>query len=96
VILETWEGPHGLLTSRLLMDIHKYGGTEDPSAFVRLLVGDAGDAGDDEAIGATGSELAEVLAIEDTRAQTLAFAQWMDRFFDAFGAACWKAVHTGA
>jgi len=89
VILETWEGPHGLLTSRLLLDISKHGGAEDPKALSALLLGSHASEDEKEAVG---TALEKALGEGDPRSQALAFSGWLHQCFDAFGAGCWRAV----
>jgi len=87
VILETWEGPHGLLCARLMLDIHKFGGSEDPRALVALLLG-AG-AQDDE-IDELSTWLGRITSTEDEVARTVDFAGWAEACYDTFAEICWR------
>ncbi|HCP47019.1 MAG TPA: hypothetical protein DIU15_13315 [Deltaproteobacteria bacterium] len=89
VILETWEGPHGLLTSRLLLDMGKHGGAEDPAGLAGLILGGQADDAEKEAVG---EALAHALGQGDARVQALAFSDWLHQCFDVFGASCWRAA----
>ncbi len=88
VILETWEGPHGLLTARLLLDIQRLGG-DDPAALVSLLLGPGATEAE---IAADGAALGVILGTTDPHERTLAFFEWTDGFIDRIGAVCWRAV----
>ena len=89
VILETWEGPHGLLCARLLLDLHKFGGDEDPRALVSMLLG-AGAS--DEELDELGSWLGRVMSTEDEVARTVDFVGWSEACYDTFGEICWRRV----
>jgi len=84
IIYETWEGPHGLLLTRTLMDSVKYGAAEDSVGFTRELLG-AGEAGEQDA-NALGARLDELLGQENERAKMVSFERWAGDFYDAFAA----------
>ena len=90
VIMETWEGPHGLLLTRSLMDLKRYGAASDPEGFTRLLLG-----GDDPAAASLGTHLGEILADGDPRSAMLAFRDWAGELYDAVGRVAWRAVKVG-
>jgi alkylation response protein AidB-like acyl-CoA dehydrogenase len=92
-IMETWEGPHGLLLARSLLDIGRFGAAGDPAGFVKLLLGEgAGQPGGDAASDSLGGRLSGILADRDERRQAVAFRDWATEFYDAFGALCWSAA----
>lgn len=84
-ILETWEGPHGLLLTRSLLDLRKFGGADDPHAMTGLLLGTEASS---DAARLLGDQLADLLADRDPTAQTLAFRDWARDLYDALGALC--------
>jgi len=84
-ILETWEGPHGLLLTRSLLDLRKYGGADAPRAMTGLLLGT--DEGDEAAV-LLGARLARLLGERDPASQMLAFRSWAHDLYDALGARC--------
>ncbi len=87
VILETWEGPHGLLCARLMLDIHKYGGSEDPRALVSMLLGEGAR---DEELAELSSWLERVMGTADEVARMVDFAAWCEACYDAFGEISWR------
>ena len=89
IILETWEGPHGLLTARLMQDMHKYGGSDDPRALVTMLLGEGATDGECDQLG---SWLAEILSMDDEIQRTVAFSNWVDACYDSFGEVCWRRL----
>jgi len=87
IILETWEGPHGLLTSRLMLDIQKYGGSEDPVALVTLLLGEGAEDGECRQLA---TWLGEILSTADEIQRAVAFSSWVDACYDCFGEVSWR------
>jgi alkylation response protein AidB-like acyl-CoA dehydrogenase len=87
VIMETWEGPHGLLLTRSLMDARRFGAAEDPRGFTRLLLGFADAPADD-----LGDRLGALLADESPRSSMVAFQAWASDLYDALGAAAWASI----
>jgi alkylation response protein AidB-like acyl-CoA dehydrogenase len=85
-ILETWEGPHGLLLTRSLLDLRKFGAAESPHAMTGLLLGDDPDPA---VVGPLGDRLGELLGDPDKSAQILAFRDWARDFYDALGELAW-------
>ena len=81
-ILETWEGPHGLLLTRSLLDLRKYGGADDPRAMTALLLGVDADG---PSSGPLGDRLAGLLATRDPGEQLLAFRDWARDLYDQLG-----------
>jgi len=90
IIYETWEGPHGLLLTRTLLDAAKYGAAEDPVAFTQGLLGPAA-AGEEQAQ-VLGLRLGAILADPDERSKMVGFEGWATEFYDLFGAVCSTAV----
>lgn len=82
-ILETWEGPHGLLLTRCLLDLAKYGAADDPRGMVALLLG--ADPGP-EVVEGLGDRLGSVLAARDPMAQALGFRSLAHDLYDEIGA----------
>ncbi len=81
-ILETWEGPHGLLLGRSMMELRKFGAADDPGAWTRLLLGEgAADAVADP----LAARLGPLLREEDAVAQALGFRDWAADLYDAIG-----------
>ena len=87
IILETWEGPHGLLLSRQLMDIQKFCAGMDPKTIVQSLQGDVTQDYD-----ALAANLSSILQNEDPRQAAIDYSQWADDLYQAFGANAWKKV----
>ncbi len=87
VIMETWEGPHGLLLTRSLMDIKRFGADQDPRGFTRILLGRDVPAAD-----GLGDRLGEVLRDADPMSSMLAFRDWAGDLYDALGEAAWSDV----
>jgi len=90
IILETWEGPHGLLTARLLLDIHKFGGSDDPLALVTLLLGAGAEPEECEQLAGW---LGEILSTEDEIQRAVAFSAWADACYDGFGEVSWRRAN---
>ena len=82
-ILETWEGPHGLLLTRSLLDLRKFGGADDPQAMTALLLGVEPGC---SAVGPLSGRLASLLALREPAGQVLAFRDWARDLYDALGA----------
>lgn len=93
IIYETWEGPHGLLLTRTLLDAAKYGAGEDPVAFTQGLLGSAVVGADQAQV--LGLRLGAILADPDERSKMVAFEGWATEFYDLFGAVCSAAVEAG-
>ncbi len=87
VIMETWEGPHGLLLTRSLMDMKRFGAAEDPAGFTRVLLG-----ADTPPAAGLGDRLGALFAERDPKASMLAFRDWAGDLYDALGAAAWAAA----
>jgi len=81
-IMETWEGPHGLLLTRSLMDLLKFGAAEDPVAWTSLLIGDGAEA---SVVAPLGDRLGAIATDRDPVAQAVAFQDWATDLYDAFG-----------
>ncbi len=84
IIMETWEGPHGLLLTRCLMDAMKFGAGDDPHGFTALLLG--ADGADSPETRALGSQLEALVGEADPRTRMVAFERWAVDFYDQFGA----------
>ncbi len=93
VILETWEGPHGLLLSRGLSDLQRFGARDEPHEMAALLL-PAGAAG--EEVQRIGDDLAAVLRTTDERAQMLRFRDFTDDLLDLIGEIAWREVKAGS
>jgi acyl-CoA dehydrogenase len=86
VIMETWEGPHGLLLTRSLMDIRRFGAAEDPGSFVNLMLGGPDDSD-------LGARLGSILGDANPRSALVAFRDWAGDLYDALGARAYDEVN---
>ena len=93
VILETWEGPHGLLLARGLHDLQRFGAQDDPEAMARVLLPASADSGSVSRIGAA---LGSVLRTTDEHARMLAFQEFTDDLLDSIGSIAWADVSGGS
>lgn len=93
VILETWEGPHGLLLARGLSDLQRFGAIDDPEAMAALLLPE-GRTGED--VKRIGDDLADILRTTDERAQMLRFRDFNDDLFDLIGEIAWRQASAGS
>jgi len=91
-IMETWEGPHGLLLGRSLLDLRKFGAADAPERWTGLLLGE-GAPGD--VVAELGGRLGEVMADPDPVHQAVAFQDWATDLYDAFGEVAAAAVSSG-
>ncbi len=82
-ILETWEGPHGLLLARSLLELHKFGAADDPRGMTRLLLG-SGAA--DEVAEELGGRLGGLLALGESVERAVGFRDWASDLYDSLGA----------
>ncbi len=82
IILETWEGPHGLLLARSMLDLRKAGAADDAVAATRALFGTL-----DGPVEALGARLHDILHTPEERGAAVAFRDWAADFYDALGAA---------
>jgi len=89
VIMETWEGPHGLLLTRSILDMHRFGATADPRGFTRVLLGPVAEGG---VVDGLGDRLGAILGDEDERSRMVAFRDWAADLYDALGDACWAEI----
>jgi alkylation response protein AidB-like acyl-CoA dehydrogenase len=85
-ILETWEGPHGLLVERCWLEISRRGAKDDPIAATALLLGPGADAGVVEHLG---RGLRDAFGGVDERTRLVRFDHWCQQFYDAFGDQAW-------
>lgn len=81
IILETWEGPHGLLLSNASQALRHAGAGENPEGAVDLLLG-GHDVPPELA-----RNLGRALSNPDPRAGAIAFRSWADDLYDTLGAA---------
>ncbi len=93
VILETWEGPHGLLLARGLADLQRFGANDDPRAMAALLLPQGATV---EEIDGMGDALHSVLRTTDERSQMLRFRDFTDDLLDLSGQIAWRAVKSGS
>jgi acyl-CoA dehydrogenase len=90
IILETWEGAHGLLLANSMSELRRGGADEDPVGAVATLFGpDTPPAG-------LASALGDALRDPDPRASTLAFKDWAHDFYDALGDAAFARLTSAA
>lgn len=89
IILETWEGPHGLLLARQLLDIKKYCHQDSPEEIVRLLLGKEPSETESKKLSL---ELADILADSDDHRAALNFSRWVDDLYQTLGAIAWRSV----
>lgn len=82
IILETWEGPHGLLLARSMLDLRRAGAADDAVAATQSLFGTLQGPVD-----ALGARLHGILHDGDERCAAVAFRDWAADFYDALGAA---------
>ena len=86
IIYETWEGPHGLLLTRSLMDAVKFGAVEDPQGFTARLLGiESGEGAMEPEVTALAGRLAALLAESEDRPRMVAFESWATDLYDLFG-----------
>lgn len=85
-IIETWEGPHGLLLERSLAELQRGGAADDPVAATRLLLGGVSDEG---AAVELGEDLRRVLGAPEGRARAVVFRAWAERFYSTLGDLAW-------
>ena len=89
VILETWEGPHGLLLARALQDLRRFGDPDDTAAMAGVLLPrSATQAEIDDVAGG----LEAILRTSDARTQMRRFQQFTDDLLDRIGALAWREV----
>lgn len=81
-ILETWEGPHGLLLGRSMLELRKFGAADDPGGWTRLLLGAEATAAVADPLAA---RLSTILREPDPIAQVLGFRDWAADLYDAMG-----------
>jgi acyl-CoA dehydrogenase len=82
IILETWEGAHGLLLSNCEEELRRGGADVDGAAAVAVLAGPDAAAVD---AGLLGAALSAALVDPDRRAGAVAFQAWAHAFYDALG-----------
>ncbi len=89
IILETWEGAHGLLLANCMTELRRGGADDDGVAAVSTLLGRYAEGADVAGLGAAlGSSLRE----PDPRAAALAFKAWAHSFYDALGASAFERL----
>ncbi|MCP4868396.1 MAG: hypothetical protein GY898_06735 [Proteobacteria bacterium] len=81
-IMETWEGPHGLLLTRSLMDLLKFGAADDPVAWTKLLLGDGAA---EPTVASLGDRLGAIARDRNPVDQAVQFQDWAADLYDAFG-----------
>lgn len=93
VILETWEGPHGLLLARSLHDLGRFGAADDPRAMASVLLPRGATPAE---IDRVGEALAGVLRTTDERARMRTFRHVTDDLLDTIGEIAWRVVQEGS
>ncbi len=88
-ILETWEGPHGLLLARSLQDLLKFGAADDPVAWTRLLLGSPAS---DAQVATLGDRLGAITRSDDPVRQAVDFESWADDLYSVFGTTSGEAA----
>ena len=89
IILETWEGPHGLLLARQLLDIKKYCSQDSPEEIVLLLLGNKPSETERNKLSL---ELAQILEDSDDHRAALNFSRWADDLYQTLGAVAWRSL----
>ena len=92
IIMETWEGPHGLLVERCWLELQRSGAKDDPIAATEALLGPGADAGVVEVVG---RQLRDAFAGADERTRLVRFDAWCESFYDALGDQAWAHSSLG-
>ena len=93
IILETWEGAHGLLLSNSMKELQRGGAAEDPAAAVTMLLGPYAV---DVDVAPLADALGSLLREPDARAAAVGFRDWAHTFYDAFGEAAYARLTAAA
>ncbi len=88
-ILETWEGPHGLLLARQWMELDRHCGTLGARETVALLLGAGASS---PRIDSLSAGLQAIRDEPDELRTAVAFRDWADALYLELGAGAWRSM----